>query len=221
MIVKICGLRTLEHARAAALAGADLLGFVFAPSRRQVGVEQVAALVRALRADPATRAAQMVGLFVNCPAAEINATLAACDLDYAQLSGDERPADAQAVTRPLIKSVRLDGRPAEQDWITGAHGVLLLADAHVPGSYGGTGALADWSRTAALARTHRLLLAGGLKPENVADAIAHVQPYGVDVSSGVETDGVKDPAKIHAFVAAARRAAAAAGARPPASEGGA
>jgi phosphoribosylanthranilate isomerase len=210
MIVKICGLRTLEHARAAALAGADLVGFVFAPSRRQVTVEQAAAIVGGLRADPRTRSVGTVGLFVNRPAAEINATLAACDLDYAQLSGDERVADAAEIARPLIKSVRLDGSPGEQEWIAGEAKALLLADAHVQGSYGGTGSVADWERAAELARVRPLLLAGGLSPANVAQAIARVGPYGVDVSSGVEREGVKDPEAIRAFVAAARGATLAA-----------
>lgn len=203
MIVKICGLRTAEQAIGAAAAGASLLGFVFAPSKRRVSVEEAATIVATLKAHPVGRQVQTVGLFVNESPAVINATLDACDLDFAQLSGDEPLAVAQSLARPLIKALRLDGSQHEQDWIASSAAALLLVDAHVSGSYGGTGTLANWQAAATLARKRRLLLAGGLTAANVAPAIAEVQPAGVDVSSGVETDGTKDLAKIQAFVAAA------------------
>lgn len=212
MLVKICGVRTAEHALAAATAGADMLGFVFAPSRRQISPAEAALIARALRsaAGPLPR---LVGLFVNAEPAMVNAVAAELGLDYVQLSGDEPVAVVEQVVPPIIKSLRLDGSAWEAAWVERAASrdapagrVLLLPDAHVPGSYGGTGIVADWGRAAALAARAPLILAGGLTPTNVAAAIAAVGPLGVDVSSGVETDGVKDLKKIEAFIGAARAA---------------
>ncbi len=220
-IVKICGLRSSDQALAAATAGAHWIGLVFAPSRRQVTIAQATTIVRDLRADPAGQRVRVVGLFVNESPTQINAIAATCGLDYVQLSGTEPPEQAGEIAYPVVKAFRLDGSPNEAGWMerctthelsvpaegTGAgfqFSVLMLVDAHVPGAYGGTGTLADWGRAAALARRYPLLLAGGLTPANVAAAIAEVRPWGVDVSSGVETDGSKDLAKIEAFVRAAR-----------------
>lgn len=202
MIIKICGLRTAEHAFAA--AGADMIGLVFAPSRRQISVEEAVALTTALRSRPAPRP-QVVGLFVNAPAAMINAVADAVGLDFVQLSGDETISQAAGIARPILKAIRMDGSEREATWI--GSGVRLLVDAHVAGTYGGTGTRADWSQAAALARHTPLMLAGGLDPSNVAAAIAQVRPWGVDVSSGVEEGGVKSADKIRAFIAAARGAA--------------
>jgi phosphoribosylanthranilate isomerase len=205
MIIKICGLRTVEHALVAAEAGADLIGLVFAPSRRQVSVAVATDIIAAVRSLSGPRP-QIVGLFVNATADEINAVADSVGLDFVQLSGDEPISDAAGVHRPVIKSIRMDGSDREADWI--AAGVRLLIDAHVPGAYGGTGARADWERAAGLSRRVPLILAGGIDPANVARAIAQVRPWGVDVSSGVEESGVKSAAKIRAFVVAAREAAA-------------
>lgn len=215
MLVKICGVRRAEHALAAAAAGADMLGLVFAPSRRQLSVAEAVALAAAVRAAPGPRPL-LVGLFVNAAPAELLAVAEAVGLDLVQLSGDEPPAHAQAIPLPILKAVRMDGSPAEQGWLALARQhaaapgplgrVTLLVDAHVPGAYGGTGVVADWTRAAALARDTPLLLAGGLNPENVAAAIRAVRPLGVDVSSGVETAGVKDSVKIEAFLGSARAA---------------
>lgn len=230
-IIKICGLCTVEHALAAATAGADLLGFVFAPSRRRVTIDQAASIITALRQHPVGQRMRVVGLFVNEHPAQMNQIAATCGLDYLQLSGDERPEQMHGIEWPIIKSLRLDGTPAEKSWLNllrrqkievrrkGAlqgYRLLLAADpllvapvpmivdAHVPGAFGGTGMLADWSHAAELARQYAFMLAGGLNPSNVAAAIAHVRPAGVDVSSGVETNGVKDSAQIVAFIQAAR-----------------
>jgi phosphoribosylanthranilate isomerase len=204
MVIKICGLCTTEHALAAAAARADLVGLVFAPSRRQVSPELAATITAALRSQ-VSPCPKIVGLFVNTPTATINAVADAVGLDMVQLSGDETLADAAGIARPVLKSIRMDGSAREAAWI-GA-GLRLLVDAHVAGAYGGTGARADWAQAAELARQVPLLLAGGLDPSNVADAIAQVRPWGVDVSSGVEQDGVKSSAKIQAFISAARGAA--------------
>jgi phosphoribosylanthranilate isomerase len=205
--VKICGLQTIEHALAAVDAGADMLGLVFAASRRQVSPEQAALIVEAIRATPHARRVTTVGLFVN-EAPERMLTIARqCGLAALQLSGDEASEIAgQLPGITLLKAIRLDGAPSEAGWLDAnqAPDVRLLVDAHVPGSYGGAGVLADWSRAAELARRRLIVLAGGLTPENVGAAIRQVHPWGLDVSSGVETNGVKDAAKIRAFVAAAR-----------------
>ncbi|PDW01992.1 phosphoribosylanthranilate isomerase [Candidatus Viridilinea mediisalina] len=212
MLIKICGLRTIEPTLAAAQAGADLLGLVFAPSRRQVSVAEAAPLVAAIRALPAPRP-RLVGLFVNASPTTINAIVAELALDLVQLSGDEPLHEGATLNRPIIRSLRMDGSPREAAWLAqsqlGDHPLLFLADAHVPGSYGGTGVQADWNQAAHLATQVPLLLAGGLHAQNVASAIATVQPSGVDVSSGVESAGQKDCAKIRAFIAAAREAASA------------
>jgi phosphoribosylanthranilate isomerase len=217
--IKICGLSTIEHALAAATAGAHLIGLVFVPaSRRAVTLDQAAAITAALRQQPATQQPRIVGLFVNESPATINHVAASCGLDYVQLSGDETPQQMLGLRYPLLKALRLNGQPAEADWLTllqadAAQADLplapcpLLVDAHVSGSYGGTGQLADWQQAAAYARQQPLMLAGGLSPDNVADAIAQVRPWGVDVSSGVEHNRRKDPARIAAFVQAARSAA--------------
>lgn len=209
MLVKICGIRTLAPALVAAAAGADLIGFVFAPSRRQVSPAEAAAIAAAVRAAPGPRP-RLAGLFVNAAPPTIAAVAAEVGLDLVQLSGDEPAEHAGQIALPILKAIRMDGSAAEAAWLRlaegGASGVTLLVDAQVPGSYGGTGVVADWGRAAALARRAPVVLAGGLSPANVGEAIAAVRPLGVDVSSGVETDGVKDPLKIEAFIGAARAA---------------
>jgi phosphoribosylanthranilate isomerase len=217
MIVKICGLRSLGHALVAADAGADLIGLVFAPSRRRISPAEGAAIVNGLHARPGPQPL-VVGLFVNTAPETINAVAAQVGLDLVQLSGTEPAADATAIMVPVIKALRMDGSADEAAWRTLAErvaseqaqaansGPRLMVDAHVPGAYGGTGVTADWARAAELAAHLPLLLAGGLTPLNVAAAIAQVRPWGVDVSSGVELDGAKDPRQIEAFIAAARTA---------------
>jgi phosphoribosylanthranilate isomerase len=207
-LVKMCGLRSSEHALAALEAGADMLGFILAPARRQVNPAEVAAIAADVRqaAYVRGRTVTLVGVFVNERPARMRAMVEECGLDAAQLSGDE-PADivSQLTGLPLLKAVRLAGTPAEQLWLAlGSPALHLLVDAHVPGAYGGAGVVADWGRAAELAREQPIVLAGGLSAENVGDAIRLVRPWAVDVSSGVETDGVKDVAKIQAFVAAVR-----------------
>lgn len=217
MLVKICGIRTVDQALAAIAAGADLLGLVFAASKRRVTIElgaEIAAAVHAVSAVP------LVGLFVNEAPVDIRWTLQRVGLDMIQLSGDEAVTDAFADV-PLLKSLRMQDDAAEAEWravlTTAARDWRLgrglphqtaLIDAHVAGAYGGTGAQADWTRAADWARTLPIMLAGGLRPDNVAAAIEQVRPAAVDVSSGVERDGHKDPALMQAFVRAVREAAA-------------
>lgn len=217
--VKICGLRSVVRAVGAAGAGAGLLGFNFAPvSKRRVDVAVARDAIAACRAAPSPDAAPaMVGVFVNQSPAAIAAVAAACGLEAVQLSGDEDAALSREVGAltglPVIKAVRLRA-PADVDLAAGyaaASGVAaLLVDAPVAGSWGGSGQGWDWALAAPLARRVPLLLAGGLNAANVGAAVAAVRPWGVDVASGVETDGRTDPEKVAAFVA---RATAGAGMR--------
>jgi len=203
-IVKICGLRTAEHALAAATAGAELLGLMFAESKRRITVADAAAIVKTVRNHPLPKQPSFVGIFVNTPAQELDAIAREVGLDLVQLSGDETIDDARQVQTPWIKVIRLDDSDYTRSWLEYPTEHPLLVDAHVAGMYGGSGKFADWDQAASVAARRPLILAGGLTPDNIAAAIKKVRPWGVDVSSGVESNGVKDIAKIQAFVAAAR-----------------
>ena len=207
MIVKVCGITTLDDGLAALDAGAEMLGFNFyPPSPRYLTTAACTELVSALRgAGPQFSA---VGVFVNENPAEIRRMMSICDLDLAQLSGDEPPGDLAAVGEGrAFKSIRARGAVAisEADRYAVQPGALrpaLLLDAAAgTGQYGGTGLSADRQAAAHLAATHALLLAGGLRPDNVAEAVRQVRPWGVDVASGVESaPGRKDPdpdARLH------------------------
>lgn len=208
MKVKICGLKTLEAARAALVAGADLLGFNFYPSSpRYISPAACAELVKSLR--QAGCSAGLVGVFVNALAGEISSILDGCDLDLAQLSGDEPPEILAALRGRAYKALRPAGPPDLEDSLrryrSSTDSPAWLVDAYHPSAYGGTGQKADWRLARRLAESTPILLAGGLTPENVGEAIRQAQPWGVDVASGVESaPGVKDPARIRAFIQAAR-----------------
>lgn len=210
--VKICGLREPADAVAAAVAGADLLGFIFAPTRRYVSPEAARACIAAARAADAGRRIRAVGVFVDASAAEINATADRADLDLVQLSGDEPPELVNQIDHPVLRALRpepgatADGIVSHLAPFGRSRPAAFLLDGFHAGAYGGMGVRADWSLAAALAPSLPMLLAGGLRPENVADAIASVRPLGVDVSSGVETDGIKNAVLIAAFVRAAKAA---------------
>jgi phosphoribosylanthranilate isomerase len=210
-LVKICGIRDPAHAVVAADAGADLIGLVFVPVRRQVSVVTAREIVRAVRSSRADPPA-VVGLFVDETAEHINAIVDTVGLDLVQLSGNEPASLASQINVPSLKALRIaDGAPVDDTRAlakTFAQDIAgFVVDSHVPGQWGGTGVVGDWHVSAALAREFPVSLAGGLNPDNVAAAIDAVRPAIVDVSSGVETDGVKDPEKIVAFVQAARAAA--------------
>jgi phosphoribosylanthranilate isomerase len=215
MHVKICGLTNLEDALAAAVAGADLLGFIFyEKSPRNVDARTVTAIIRALReASPATShlSLRTVGVFVNPSLEQVVRTLDYCGLNLAQLHGEEAPELLAALPGRAFKALRpRDAAEAASQAATFARfgpasGPDLLVDAYHPTLRGGAGQTGDWSLAADLAGQHRLLLAGGLTPDNVADAIAQVRPWGVDVASGVEaTPGRKDHGRVRAFIAATR-----------------
>lgn len=210
VIVKICGIRSPEAAHVAAEAGADLIGLVFAPSKRRVEPAEAQRIVARLRETDYGRHVGIVGVFVDEPVEQINALAVHVGLDWAQLSGRESPDAYAGLAIPAIKTIRFDGHRSETEWLAianGCDGEPLHVDAHMQGSFGGAGVVADWAAAGRLARERAVLLAGGLSPTNVAAAINVVSPWGVDVSSGVETGGIKDHRKIRAFVHAAKQAA--------------
>ena len=217
-VVKVCGVKELAPLLAAAEAGADMVGVNFVPGvRRRVEPAYAREMVAQFRAR-SPRSVLVVGLFADQPADEVVRIAEEVGVDWVQLCGGEGPDLWRRVGLPFLKSVhvpdlpddasarreallRLDERLQE---VTDAGGLGLLdrASSKQPGGMGQT---FDWSVARDLAgRGHRFLLAGGLTPDNVADAVDAVHPHGVDVSSGVETDGVKDAGKIRAFVSAAR-----------------
>lgn len=200
--VKLCGMRTLDQARAAVSAGAEYIGFVLAPARRQVTPETACEIASSL--DRATT--RCVGVFVNPDPEEAGKLARGAGLDIVQLSGEETVEDVQRIGLPVFKVVHVapgeDPRPRVERFAAVADMVIL--DTYSPAVPGGTGRAFDWSLATQLAREYPLMLAGGLTPRNVGNAIEIVGPRAVDVSSGIETDGEKDPAKIAAFVRAVR-----------------
>ena len=210
--LKICGLRDLSHALAAAEAGADFLGFVFVPGvRRQLPEDRAQEIIREFHQLKGAQGPKLVGLFSNQPLEEVNRIIEYCGLDMAQLCGDEPPEYWQEVNRPIIKQVKVrDSNPREEaiarvmeeaDKIV-SRGQICLLDKYEEGVQGGSGLLFDWGIAAEVAGQYSFLLAGGLRPSNVREAISTVHPWGVDVSSGVETKGTKDVGKIQAFARA-------------------
>lgn len=214
--VKICGITETVHALAAAEAGADFIGLVFAPSKRLVDAERAKEIITAMkgRAERGERKILTVGVFVNTPAAEVNRIAEYCELDRVQLSGDETWDYLTDIERPVIKAVRVRRPQGSEDVLAelapgyqlrGADFVCLL-DSQVEGSYGGSGQAFDWRVAREAAERFPVIIAGGLSAENVGQAIRLARPWGVDVSSGVESEGVKDISKINAFIAAVRQA---------------
>lgn len=210
--VKICGIRQKIHALAAAEAGADFIGLIFAPSQRQVTPVQAEKIAAAVK--QSGHATEIVGVFVNMPATEVNKIADACHLDRVQLSGDEPWEYCCEINKPLIKAVRVSRWQSPQEICEVlANGASVLAhqkhvyllDSRVKGKFGGTGMTFNWSLARQVAEHFPVIIAGGLTPENVARAIRMVAPWGVDTSSGVEVDGVKHVARIRAFIESVRR----------------
>ncbi len=243
-LVKICGVRSPEAALAAAEAGADFVGLMFAESPRRVAPQECYDVVQALtgkrsegrglpaiatfdgpaRGDVSARswfgvwadaieqsAARwrplIVGVFAGQSAEEVNDIADAAGLDLVQLSGGETQGMIERIALPVLRAVHVaSGETATDvfDAISAGAAAGLLLDTASVAAYGGTGEMFDWEVAAEVARRTPFLLAGGLTPENVAAAVAQVEPWGVDVSSGVETDGAKDIEKIRAFIRAAK-----------------
>ena len=195
MLVKICGITRADDALAAVAAGAGAIGFVFWPgSPRFVDPFRARAIVRAL-----PPFITVVGVFVNQPLEYVNGVASLVRLGAVQLHGDETTGFASAITVPIIKAIPLDGAGEARVAAWPASTTLLL-DVHDPVKRGGTGRTIDWTAAAAVAARRKVLLAGGLTPDNVADAVARVRPFGIDVSSGVErAPGIKDHQRLRAL----------------------
>lgn len=197
---KVCGVTRAEDALAAVDLGADAIGFVFYPaSPRAIEPSEAASIAVRL-----PRQTWRFGVFVDRDPEEMNAIVREAALDFIQLAGDESPEIVPLLDRHAFKTLRLQPEWEErrvQDFADRYPECTLLVDA--VGGYGGTGQPADWEAAAELARWHRLVLAGGLRPDNVADAVRRVQPWAVDVSSGVEAEpGIKDHDLLRGFARA-------------------
>ena len=216
-LVKVCGVRSLAEARAAVQAGANWLGFIFwEPGKRFIPPADAARIIRSLREVSADWSA--VGVFVNPSIQDVEQAAALCSLDYVQLSGDEPAATVEAMPRPTIKAIHVrtghEAAAAELVATNALRAQLYLLDTHADGLHGGTGMAFDWAALREVGP--RCLVAGGLRPDNVAAALATLAPLGVDVSSGVEfaqaqnqnhpakDGGGKDPRLIQAFLEAVR-----------------
>jgi phosphoribosylanthranilate isomerase len=204
MKIKICGITNREDAEVAVAAGADAVGFVmFRKSPRWVEPAMARSIIAGL-----PPFVLPVGVFVNEEAERVRVLMDECGLALAQLHGDESALYCEHLGRPALKAIRLKDRGtflalAEFQGLANVRGVLI--DTFSDQAYGGTGKTVDWTLAQEAARSTPIILAGGLTPANVAEAIALVRPYGVDVSSGVEqSPGKKDPEKVKAFIQAAR-----------------
>ena len=210
--VKICGVRRAENALVAAEAGADYIGIVFVPGRRRRIEPTEARMITDRLRSMGPTVPRSVGLFGDQPLAEVLDTIAGAGLNVVQLCGEESVEYCRAVgdhTRVIkVLHVANDAAIGEISNLIDAYtaaGCTVTLDSQVAGLHGGTGESFDWSIAARLASSGRsFMLAGGLTPDNVSQAVSLVKPWGVDVSSGVETDGEQDPDKIRQFVANAR-----------------
>ena len=205
--IKICGIREEEHARVLAEAGIDFIGLVFASSQRQVTKAQAKKIAAAVRS--VNSRTEVVGVFVNTTAPTIRKIVETCGLDRVQLSGDEPWALCRELDLPVIKVIRVSRNyTAEKictdleygDKMLASQKHIFLLDANARDKYGGSGMKFDWKLAEPIARRLPVIVAGGLTPDNVKEAIKIIKPWGVDVSSGVETKGVKDMKKILKFI---------------------
>jgi phosphoribosylanthranilate isomerase len=199
--IKICGMTNTEDAVAAAELGADAVGFVFSPSPRQVSAEKAREIIIAL-----PPFIQTVGVFVDEDPERVASIADSCRLDMLQFHGKESAAYCRRFGQQVIKAVRVQ----DHDRLEGCSeysGVVaaLLLDTYVPDRYGGTGLTFDWNLALEAKKYAPIILAGGLNPDNVADAISAVKPYAVDASSGLEKEpGVKDHEKMARFIQTVR-----------------
>jgi len=192
--VKICGIRSLQDALWAVNAGAWAVGFVFAPSRRQITAEQAGKIIRGL-----PPSVHKVGVFVDMKFESVKDIISETGIDILQLHGQESPEYCQECNLPIIKSFQVcdeNSLTAVEKYTVFAH----LFDTYVPGSHGGSGITFNWRYLENLHPGLRIILAGGLSPGNVVNAIRQVKPFAVDVSSGVEISGHKDSQLIQDFI---------------------
>jgi phosphoribosylanthranilate isomerase len=198
--VKICGLTRAADVELAIDAGADVVGFIFAPSPRRVDASQAAVL-----AQMAAGRARRVGLFMNPQAGEVEQALASVDLDLLQFHGQEDNGFCRSFGLPFLKAISMLDESADRAILSYPDAVGVLLDSHAPGGAGGTGETFDWNRRVDCDKP--IWLAGGLQPDNVAEAVQRFQPYAVDVSSGVESSpGHKDESRVRQFIINAKQA---------------
>ncbi|MDK2820236.1 MAG: phosphoribosylanthranilate isomerase [Clostridia bacterium] len=196
--VKICGIKTWEEAKSVIDLGVDIIGFVFAKSPRQVKPETAKEIIKKL--PPFVTS---VGVFVNEPKDRLIEIAYYCQLDILQLHGDETPEYCEGISKRLIKAFRVKDTSYLEAMKLYKNVKGFLLDAYVKGVAGGTAKTFNWELAKTASSSGRpIILAGGLTPKNVGKAIKIVKPYAVDVSSGVETNGYKDPVKIAAFLKA-------------------
>lgn len=196
--VKICGIRREEDIEIVNALLPDYAGFVFCPSKRQVDIGKAASLCAAL--DSRIKKA---GVFVNQDRGFIEQARRECGLDVLQQHGDEPPGDCVFEGCEVWKAVRVKSR-ASIEFAGSYHTAGILFDAYNESEYGGSGKVFNWELLRLFEDRRRIILAGGLSPENVAEAVQSVRPWAVDVSSGVETDGRKDLGKVKLFIENAR-----------------
>lgn len=197
--VKVCGMMREEDIFYANELQPDYVGFIFAPSRRQITVEKAMALVEKL-----DKKIKKVGVFVNPSMKEVAGIAKACGLDVLQFHGDEKPQEINFPLYEVWKSFRIkDSKSIEKLEDYSVEGYLL--DTYVKGMQGGTGKAFNWDIVSEVAGRKPIILAGGLTPENLQKAIMKVRPKVVDVSSGIETNGYKDFNKMKIFIEKARR----------------
>ena len=212
--IKICGISTITVAKASAEAGADYLGIVFEPhSRRLVELEKAKHLIASFRASWSMKKPRWVGVFANQTTEEVNHVLNYCNLDLAQLSGQESVDYCRVIVRPVIKVFHVGEDPNDENALRSIktslelykkEGHMCMLDTYKHGVLGGTGQVFNWNIAKEISGDFEMILAGGLNPENVRHAVSQVNPWGIDVSSGVETDGQKDATKIANFISQAR-----------------
>jgi len=211
--VKICGIKEEYHALAAVEAGADFIGFVFAPSKRQVSFARAHEIINAVKGR--SNAVKTVGVFVNTPVQEVNRVAEYCQLDWIQLSGDETWDYCREIEIPIIKVVHVPtGKTAMQiiaetkkgSQLSLRHGLICLLDSQGGTAYGGTGQAFNWQLAKEASTSLPIIIAGGLTPQNVGKLVRNIRPWGVDVSSGIETNGRKDAVKIREFIQTVREA---------------
>ena len=209
--VKICGIKDKMHALAAVEAGADFIGLVFAPSKRQVTLAEAYEIVSAVKGESDT--VRIVGVFVNEPASKVNEIADSCVLDWVQLSGDETWQYCQELKKSIIKVIHVSSGQETGEILADIEmgyqllpekELICLLDSQVGGAYGGTGQVFSWQLAREVSARFPVMIAGGLTPANVGQLVREVQPWGVDVSTGVESNGLKDASKIRAFVKAVR-----------------
>lgn len=215
-LIKMCGLRDTDSAVSASRVGADFLGFVFVTgARRSLSIKVARDIVSQYRQTVGLYGPKLVGLFANQPISELEDVVQDVGLDMVQLCGEEMPEYLEKISVPVIKQIKvrdeMDKREVATETLIEVENVtrmghMVSLDRYHPGVRGGTGLSFDWNIAAEVASSAKFILSGGLTPENVRHAIEVVNPMGVDVSSGIEVEGIKNSKKIEDFAQAVRRA---------------